>query len=77
MVASVTRMTAHRWLVKARIDLGEARLQYLAKMQLQYEQASQPDQPRITAKERRRQTLGAVKRLNDAQTRRKGAKQGP
>lgn len=77
MVASVTRMTAHRWLVKARIDIGEARLQYLARMQLKHEQASNPDRPRITAKERRRQTVGAVKRLNDAQARRKDAKQGP
>lgn len=78
LVASVTRMTAYRWLMAARIDIAAARLDYLAKAQVQHQRAAvDGGKAPMTAREQRRLTVLSVKRLNDAQARRKGAKQGP
>jgi hypothetical protein len=72
LIASVTRMTAHRWLIAAGIDVAAARLGYLAKLHQQHQEsvAALSGQKPLTAQERRRQTLKAVQRLNDAQVKR-------
>lgn len=72
MIASVTRMTAHRWLMKAGIDVAAARLKYLAKQHQQHQEtvAALSGQRPLSAQERRGQVLKAVKRLNDAQAQR-------
>lgn len=76
MIASVTRMTAHRWLVTAGVDVGAARLKYLAKQHQQHHEkvATSSGQKPLRAQERRKQVLEAVKRFNDAQTERMAKK---
>lgn len=72
IVADVTRMTAHRWLVAARIDIAAARMQWLGKLHLatQERERTASGQKPLSGNERRRQTVKAVKRLNDAQIKR-------
>ena len=79
MIADVPQQTVNRWLREEEIDLGEMRLKYLAKVTQEEQRylATLSGAPRPTATQRRLDGLKAVRKLNDAQARRKGAKQGP
>lgn len=71
-VAEVSRMTAHRWLVAAGIDVAAERMTRLAKLhQITHErEAVRSGQKPLSAQERRRQTLEAVRKFNEAQAER-------
>lgn len=71
-VGEVTRMTAHRWLVAAGIDLAAERMRRLARLHqiIQERELVRSGQKPLSAQERRRQTLEAVRKFNEAQAER-------
>lgn len=72
LVAQVPQQTANRWLREAGIDIKRMRNRYLAKLHLRTQEAAAivTGHRPLSAQERRKQVVEAVKRLNDAQAQR-------